>query len=267
MAAREPIPYFEKVEVAGQARPWITMVHGMSQCRRVFSAQVGAFQENYRVLLIDLPGHGKSSEMSGPYGPEEYAGATLAAMDAADVEITHFWGTHTGAGVGLSLATRQSQRFKSLILEGAVIPGVMVPSVAKNIGRAKATARRSGVEAARLEWFKEAEWFEAIRREPEKCRAAEHWSLLAEFSGAAWLDRTEPKPVDPVRGRLHQIVLPTLLINGEHDGADFLMIAEELASSLPIVERRIIAGAGGFPLWDYPAVVNAHVSHFLATID
>src|SRR5688572_13722240 len=86
-----PIPNFEKVEVAGQAKPWITMVHGMSQSRRVFSAQVGLFQKNYRLLLIDLPGHGKSSEMSGPYGPEEYAAATLAAMDAAGVEITHFW--------------------------------------------------------------------------------------------------------------------------------------------------------------------------------
>jgi 3-oxoadipate enol-lactonase len=261
-----PIPYFEKVEVAGQAKPWITMVHGMSQSRRVFSAQVGPFQKNYRLLLIDLPGHGKSSEMSGPYGPEEYAAATLAAMDAAGVEITHFWGTHTGAGVGLSLATRQSQRFKSLILEGAVIPGVMLPSIARNIGRAMATARQSGIEAARLEWFKEAEWFEVIRQEPERCRALEHWSLLAEVSGAPWLDPTEARPVDTVRGRLHQIVLPTLLINGEHDVADFLMVAEELASTLPIVERRTIAGAGGFPLWEYPAVVNAQVSHFLAKL-
>ena len=147
------------------------MVHGMSQDRRVFSAQVGAFQKNYRLLLIDLPGHGKSSAMSGPYGPEEYAAATLAAMDAADVESTHFWGTHTGAGVGLLLATRQPRRFASLILEGAVIPGVVLPSVTKHVDRAKATAAERGVEAARLEWFTEAEWFDVIRREPERCRA------------------------------------------------------------------------------------------------
>ena len=240
------------------------MVHGMSQNRRVFSAQVGAFQTTYRLLLIDLPGHGNSSEISGPYGPEEYAAATLAAMDAAGVESTHFWGTHTGAGVGLLLATRQSQRFTSLILEGAVIPGVMLPSIAKNFGRATATARRSGVEAARLEWFKEAEWFDVIRQEPERCRAREHWSVLAEFSGAPWLDPAEARPVEPLRGRLHQIAVPTLLINGEHDGADFLTIAEELASTLPLVERRTIAGAGGFPLWEYPALVNAQVSDFLA---
>ena len=240
------------------------MVHGMSQNRRLFSAQVSAFQKDYRLLLIDLPGHGKSSEMRGPYGPEEYAAATLAAMDAAGVESTHFWGTHTGAGVGLLLATRQPQRFASLILEGAVIPGVTLPSSARNVGRVTATARQRGVDAARLEWFNEAEWFDVIRREPEQCRAREHWSLLAEFSGAPWLDSTEARPVEPLRGRLHQIARPTLLINGEHDLGDFLTIAEELASTLPIVERRTIAGAGGFPLWEYPAEVNAQVSQFLS---
>ena len=261
-----PIPYFEKIEVAGPTKPWLTMVHGMSQNRRVFCAQVDGFQNDYRLLLIDLPGHGRSSEMSGPYGPEEYAASTLAAMDAAHVEITHFWGTHTGAGVGLSLATRHPQRFTSLILEGAVVPGVTLPSVARNFARAKATACHRGVEAACREWFDAAEWFDVIRREPAQCRAAEHWSLLAEFSGAPWLDPTEPRPVDPVRGRLHQIALPTLLINGEHDVADFLMVAEELASTLPIVERRTIARAGGFPLWEYPAAVNAQVRNFLAQI-
>ena len=36
------------------------MVHGMSQDRRVFDAQTEAFQESYRIQLIDLPGHGAS---------------------------------------------------------------------------------------------------------------------------------------------------------------------------------------------------------------
>jgi 3-oxoadipate enol-lactonase len=90
------IPYFEKVAKAGPTNPWITMVHGASQSRHLFSAQVDAFRDHYQLLLIDLPGHGKSSEIEGPYGPEEYAEAVLAAMDCAKIETTHFWGTHTG---------------------------------------------------------------------------------------------------------------------------------------------------------------------------
>jgi len=42
------------------------MVHGMSQDRRVFGAQADAFRTDYRIQLIDLPGHGLSEDMAGP---------------------------------------------------------------------------------------------------------------------------------------------------------------------------------------------------------
>ncbi|MCZ6629044.1 MAG: hypothetical protein O7E56_12545, partial [SAR324 cluster bacterium] len=79
---------FETVTDAGPARPWLTLVHGMSQHRRVFSAQVAAFRESYRLLLVDLPGHGLSSSLPGPYGLEEYARSVRAALAEAGVERT-----------------------------------------------------------------------------------------------------------------------------------------------------------------------------------
>ena len=54
-----------------------------------------------------------------------------------------------------------------------------------------------------------------------------------------------------------------LLINGEHDLDDFMQVAKELASSLPDVRRVIVPNAGGFPFWEYPAVVNTCVNRFL----
>jgi len=255
-------PFFEKIDNTGQPSPWITMVHGASQHSGVFSAQTEAFRKDFRLLLIDLPGHGKSS-LAGPFGPEEYADAVLAALDSAKIETTHFWGTHTGAGVALTLATQHLQRFDSLILEGAVIPGVELSSVTKNIGRAKTTAREKGLDAARKEWFERSEWFEVIRQHPEECRADQHWSMITEFSGAPWLHTATPRATRPVREMLSQISRPVLLVNGEHDLADFLHIAEELAAKLPHAERVLIPGAGGFPLWEYPSVVNPLVRHFL----
>ena len=66
----EVVPFYELVLDAGTSAPWIVMVHGVSQDRRVFSAQVRDFSEAYRLMLIDLPGHGRS-------------GALLAPMDLA----------------------------------------------------------------------------------------------------------------------------------------------------------------------------------------
>ena len=88
----------------------------------------------------------------------------LAVLDHVGVDAMHFWGTHTGAAIGLLLATGdQGHRIRSLILDGVVLPGVEMPSVTRNYGRAKVTARTRGIEAARREWFDQSEWFDVTR--------------------------------------------------------------------------------------------------------
>lgn len=263
-AKTQTIPWYGKIESAGPDRPWLVMVHGASQHSGVFSAQVEAFRTSHRLLLIDLPGHGRSASVAGPYGLLEYAEGVLAALDRAGVGEMHFWGTHTGAGVGLLLATgSQRRRFSSLILDGAVLPGVDLPSVSEAINRAKATARASGVEAARREWFDRSAWFDVMRANPVQCRCAEHLRMVSGFAGGPWLDPSAPRPLASIEDRLRDIGSPVLLVNGEHDLDDFLMVAERLEKNLPNVRRHVIPDAGGFPLWEYPDRVNAGVKEFL----
>lgn len=258
------VPGFEKIETAGPERPWLVMVHGASQHGGVFSAQVGAFRDRYRLLLVDLPGHGRSAHIGGPYGPLEYADSVLAALDHAGVDAMHFWGTHTGAGVGLLLAASgRRDRFRSLILEGAVLPGMDLPSVTEAFGRAKATAKARGVDAARREWFDVSGWFDVMRSDPQRCRANEHWQMVSEFAAQPWLDGAAPRAAEPIEDRLRAVGAPVLLVNGEHELADFNAVAERLASVLPNARRHVVPDAGGFPLWEYPERVNACVREFL----
>lgn len=238
------------------------MVHGASQHSGLFSAQVDAFQADYRLLLIDLPGHGRSSASPGPYGLAEYARSVLAAMHASAVERTHFWGTHTGAGIALLLAAQHPQLIASMVLDGAILPGIDLPYVTARIARAKKTARERGVEAARAEWFRESKWFDVIRARPSECRAKEHWDLIADFSGLPWIDSSDAEPVAPIRPVLARITQPVLLVNGEHDVEDFIHVADEIESSIPDVQRVTVPGAGGFPLWEFPAQVNSLVRQF-----
>ena len=257
-------PACETSTGAGPVAPWLTLVHGASQDRRVFSAQREAFAAHFRLLLVDLPGHGGSAAMAGPFDPQAHARAVLAALDGNGVASTHYWGTHTGAAVGLLLAVRHPERIASLVLEGAVIPGVAMPSVSHWFARACTIAREHGVEAARREWFEHAEWFRVIREHPDTCRAAAHRAMIDEFGARPWLDDRPPRPVTDVAAALGAVSAPVLLVNGEHDVADFLDTARRLARELPRAERAVIAGAGGFPLWEFPAEVNARVHAFLA---
>ena len=258
---RPPIPFTEIIDEAGAKAPWLTMVHAAVLNRRIFSSQVQAFRDDYRLLLIDLPGHGNSVDLPGPYGFEEYAASVLAALDAAGVETTHYMGTHTGAAVALILASRQPQRFDSLALEGPPLPGIDLPSVIEGITGARTTARERGVDAARSEWF-EREWYDVMRAHPERCRVAEHLTILGEFTGRPWLDTSPARPVSPVSNRLPTLEPPVLLMNGEHDVADFLAAADTIEQKLPNVQRVRVPGAGGFPLWECPVQVNDIVRRF-----
>jgi len=256
----------ETITDVGNAAPWLTLVHGMSQDRRVFDRQVAAFRDRYRLLLLDLPGHGLSADLPGPYGHLELAASIETALDAAGIVETHYWGTHTGTAVGLLLAARTPERFRSLILEGAVLPGVAPPVVAAAIADARATARTEGMPAALRQWFDTA-WFDVMRQRPAECRAEAQWAIVSGFGDALWRDTVPPAPVAPVDDALRALNVPVLLYNGEHDHADFMAMADRIESMLPNVRRERIPDAGGFPAWEFPERVNALVAGFLAEMD
>ena len=251
------------VETAGADAPWLTLVHGATQNCGLFLPQVMAFQEHYRLLLVDLPGHGEAANADGPFGPIEYAESVAMAMDSAAVVSTHYWGTHTGSAVALVLAHRMPERLTSLVLEGAVIPGRPLASVSECYGRARETLRERGLHAARQEWFARSAWFDVMRKNPIECRAAEHRALIERFNGAPWRDSRSPQAAVISSDELARIDVPTLLVNGEHEVADFLPAADELQACMPNASRIVVPNAGGFPLWEFPQQVNAQVQAFL----
>lgn len=249
---------------AGGGAPWLVMVHGMSQDHRVFSVQADAFKERYRVLPIDLPGHGLAADVPGPFGHKELAAHVAGVMAKAGVSDCHYWATLTGTALGLLLASERPMGFRSLILEGAVLPGHAMASVEAELQRARDVARSDGVAEACRRWFDETPWFEVIRRHPVECRADRHRAMISEFSGAPWLHEGEAAPVAPVDERLARLDLPVLLYNGEHDLPDFVTAADRLEELLPRVTRAVVPGAGGFPAWEFPERVNRLVAGFLS---
>jgi pimeloyl-ACP methyl ester carboxylesterase len=265
MSAPSAIPVgFEIVSDVPATAGWITMVHGLSQDRRVFSAQVDTFRERFNLLLIDLPGHGLSRDHPGPFGAEEYAAAIAAALQRANVRHCHFWGTHSGAAAGVLLACRQPQHFVSLILESPVFPGRPLPAVDNMLDKIRRVLQAGGIAAAKDAWWQESPWFAAMRANETAFRAAEHQKMLADFSGKPWLPTDPPsRPISPIDDALPQLEVPVLLINGEHDVRDFVLAADALASLLPNCRRAEIKDAGGFPLWECPTRVNELVNRFI----
>ena len=170
------------------------MVHGMSQDHRVFDQQVEAFRGSYNIVLIDLPGHGLASGVAGPFGHIEFTRHVETVLDESDIGAVHYWGTHTGATVGLLLAARRPDLVRSLILEGPVVPGRNPSVVTDLVSEARAALAKGGISAARKVWWEVGVWFDYMRAHPVECRAVQQREIVDAFGGAPWADTSSAWP-------------------------------------------------------------------------
>ncbi|WP_299506143.1 alpha/beta hydrolase [uncultured Roseobacter sp.] len=256
---------FIVVDTAGPVADWMVLVHGISQDHRLFDAQVRSFQTSYRLLLIDLPGHGVSSDIPAPYGLRKFAVHIRDCMVSTGANNATFWGTHLGASAGLLAACDEPDLFFALVLESPVFPGRGLPSVSNLLSDVAATAKEQGMMEARDLWWEKGPWFDLMRSDPERFRAAEQRRIIEDFKGGPWLEKDlASKPLDSVEDKLRQLQVPTILINGEHDVKDFVLAADAMEELIPNSKRIAIPGGGGFPLWELPDLVNELVSDALA---
>lgn len=78
------------------------------------------FQGRYRLVLVDLRGHGRSDRPESGYHADEMAGDVLAILHHAGIAGAHIVGSSLGAEVGLSLAANHPERVLSLVCDGAL---------------------------------------------------------------------------------------------------------------------------------------------------
>lgn len=78
------------------------------------------FKDRYRLILVDLRGHGKSDRPENGYHMDEMAKDVIGVMEHLELERAHVIGSSIGAEVGLSLAVQYPEKVLSLVLDGAL---------------------------------------------------------------------------------------------------------------------------------------------------
>src|SRR6185436_13074141 len=101
----------------GHSGPPVVLLHGLGSSCRDWEFQEVALEERYRVVSVDLPGHGSSTSSGQPVTIESMAddvAALLATLDDADP--AHVVGLSLGACVALRLGLQAPERVRSLTL-------------------------------------------------------------------------------------------------------------------------------------------------------
>jgi pimeloyl-ACP methyl ester carboxylesterase len=104
--------------VGGEGPP-LVLVHGLGGAAANWVEVVRALASRFRMLVPDLPGHGRSGPLRGARTLDPYADALARLVEHEGLERAGFAGHSLGALVALRLAVARPERVGALVLVGA----------------------------------------------------------------------------------------------------------------------------------------------------
>jgi (E)-2-((N-methylformamido)methylene)succinate hydrolase len=191
----------------------VVLIHGVGSLLESWNRVAACLCQEYRVIRLDLTGHGQSSKPPGPYSLSMFADDVLAVMDAAQVNKAHVVGFSLGGLVAQTVAIDNPVRVDRLVLMSTVA-GRNEDEKRRVLERLAIVA--DGIPGRHFEnsvprWFTDRfaqEHPERIAALAEQNRRNDPVAYAAAYRVLAESDLAE---------HLHEIDRPTLVITGEND--------------------------------------------------
>jgi 2-succinyl-6-hydroxy-2,4-cyclohexadiene-1-carboxylate synthase len=249
-------------------RPAVLLLHGFAQTAASFDIVAPRLAASWRVVRVDLYGHGRSSIPPNParLGWEPTGRDLVALMADVGAERFAVLGYSMGGRLALDLALRHPGRLWALVLESAS-PGLADPEERAQ-RRASDDALADAVESRGIEWFA-AYWaslplFRSHERMDAHTRAALQAMRTSQRArGLAQSLRGAGTGVQPNWWPdLAALTVPTLLVVGAED-AKYLDINRKMAAAIPAARLEVVPQSGHTPHLEQPeaffALVAAHL--------
>ncbi|WP_078381197.1 alpha/beta fold hydrolase [Sutcliffiella halmapala] len=110
---------FYKTLTHPTSKEWIVLFHGFGGNSSIFYKQLKPFRSEYNLLLLDLPGHGKSPYPKNVNLFEYSANKTIEILKDLKIKSAHFVGISLGTIIMQEIAIQQPSLIKSMVLGGA----------------------------------------------------------------------------------------------------------------------------------------------------
>jgi pimeloyl-ACP methyl ester carboxylesterase len=244
-------------ELEGSGEP-LALVHGSWGDATNWRFVVPGLAESFRVLAYDRRGHSRSERPDKPGSVDEDGDDLAALLEALDLAPAHVVTNSWGGNIGLRLATRRPDVFRSLschepplwsLLEGDAESEQMLEQGARNdeeVGRRIAAGDHEGAARHFVEEvaFGPGAWDDVL---PAETRA------VFVQNASTYLDELQdPNQLNVDREALARLEIPVRLTEGSESPPVFPRVLDRLAKRIPRVTRETIDGAAHVPQLSTP---------------
>ena len=208
------------------------LVHAAGGNAGMWRRQLGGLGAEHSALALDLPGHGRSTGLTGLPTVEAYADLLAAFVSALGLRRFVLVGRSMGGAIGQAFAVRHPERLAGLVLAcTAARFEVADESVAtlRDVVRGRLPQQfttETFSPSTSMEVMREA-WMEQVKTDP-RVRLGDVLACRA-FDGRPLLPR---------------IRVPTLVVAGADDRVTPVAAAEELARGIPGARLEVIPESG-----------------------
>jgi len=196
----------------GQGEPLI-LIHGLGGDHREWLMQIPVFAQKFRVIVLDLRGHGETDKTGEKYSLPTFAKDVIGLLDKLGIDKAHFCGVSMGGIVTLQIVLSYPQRVKKLILVNTTAR--LNEQSAKVVSKWVELFRTKGFDAYFDQVIKDVFHPSFIEANPDLIKQIKEMSRNRDFQTVikAAMGLQNFNFVD----QLEKISVPTLIIHGEDD--------------------------------------------------
>lgn len=246
--------YYEEV---GAGAP-VVLLHGLGSCGADWEPQLPGLVPGYRVLLVDLRGHGRSSKPDAPYSVPVMARDIARLLDSLELGPAHIVGLSMGGMVAFQLALDAPERVASLTLVNTT-PDLSLRSRRE---RFKLRRRLLGVRVLGMSGLGRVLARRLLPGPQRRDRRRTFVARYAQNEKGTYLAVLDGLVGWSVADRLESIACPVLVVAAEHDYAP---VADKraYAARMPRAELVVLDGARHAAPAEQPDAFNCVLRTFL----
>jgi pimeloyl-ACP methyl ester carboxylesterase len=260
----------------GQGRP-LLLIHGITLQAEVWSPQLRLLADRYRMLAMDVRGHGSSRAGSLGFGRQAAARDVVTVLDHFDLHGTVIVGHSMGGMILMEFSgdcpAERDARVAGLVFMSTAAYHILPPPalpVAQAIGRRARRRWANGKRVPQLHFGDDdLSWLITrllFGRQPSGQAVAQVRRFFAEVPQATSLLSGIDLLDHDAREALAATPTPALVLVGSRDPLTPVYAARRIARLLPDSRFEVLPGAGHQPMQERPYEVAALLDDFAASL-